>query len=798
MDWQTASAYYINFLEKALSVQRHALNLARMPQTGISPVLVDELVRQAAPAQRQLERLKKNEFRIAVVGLEKAGKSTFVNAWLDYDLLPNDSERCTFTTTQVFSVSQTAEQKLIVRVRTPEQLDNLILELQQAVREKTGEEAQRAAADLATINKHRLSLNQTVAEGNQEFQFTRLEEITEKLRKYVANARYAHAVSEAQLYTERLARLDDIVFYDVPGLNSGLAKHIEESRAMLIDCDAVILIQDSTKPNLEASEQKLIEFIRQGDEVIGVAGKLFVFFGKIDRQGSPESLENNITTGFQDWHERGKLPKENFISGSAAAYLLFRNLAGDNLQRDTGGAEIVKNNLIRLTGITSEEGLLRESGIPVIKQRVENYLRFERVGVLKKRCEEPIRIITQTAEEIYSEVSSRYSEDPEEAKRIEERNRKAAFGAWWEKYWVSVLANVNNYLSIQILRRADDNSNESNAENAVETLKQRYSELIEHHLGALPSRQSAARQEIFEAYSNFLPDPTKVNIEWRERLYNEVAGVIEIIARELALELQREAFALVDYITSLLWNGLGIRERLIDSERNLQKRLKGNLETLFLRFARPVSMAIIRTPVDTISRREQITHLKRDIELLDSFYEGEEIAYRQLRLYALYGRHLLEDAELRKEELGVGSTNLLADWSLFSKPDQQTTSSPRSQIRMAASNEEVVKEVETDLEALKVYLLEAVFAAAGFETFWEQELIRLVERFKELKGTWNGLAFDEYMAGNPLLLQVIPDELKNQPYDLEVSERLRQLKIALHNARQIDDVSGLNTSTGEK
>ena len=88
MDWKTASAYYEAKLTDVLNIQRHALDLARLPQTGISQDLRQILIDEAIPANRQLERLKKREFRIAVVGLEKAGKSTFINAWLDCDLLP--------------------------------------------------------------------------------------------------------------------------------------------------------------------------------------------------------------------------------------------------------------------------------------------------------------------------------------------------------------------------------------------------------------------------------------------------------------------------------------------------------------------------------------------------------------------------------------------------------------------------------------------------------------------------------------------------------------------------------------
>ena len=46
-----------------------------------------------------LTKLEKGEFTVAIVGLEKAGKSTLGNALLKDIFLPEYTERCTYTTT---------------------------------------------------------------------------------------------------------------------------------------------------------------------------------------------------------------------------------------------------------------------------------------------------------------------------------------------------------------------------------------------------------------------------------------------------------------------------------------------------------------------------------------------------------------------------------------------------------------------------------------------------------------------------------------------------------------------------
>lgn len=46
-------------------------------------------------------KLKNNEFEIAIVGPEKAGKSTFANAMMGIDILPSRDARCTYTSTSI-------------------------------------------------------------------------------------------------------------------------------------------------------------------------------------------------------------------------------------------------------------------------------------------------------------------------------------------------------------------------------------------------------------------------------------------------------------------------------------------------------------------------------------------------------------------------------------------------------------------------------------------------------------------------------------------------------------------------
>ncbi|MBD2206768.1 dynamin family protein [Calothrix sp. FACHB-1219] len=757
MDWKTASSYYEARLSEALNVQRYAVNLANLPQAEVPSQLKEILLQEAEPARRQLERLRKREFRIAVVGLEKAGKSTFINAWLECDLLPAKGGRCTFTTTQIYSVQNDTEQKLEVQAKTEEQFINLLKEL----------EAAKAQEDIKTIRENEITLQQVRREGNRTFPFTRLEDIKESLKKYVADEKYAHAVLEARLYTNKLAQAEGVVFYDVPGLDSGLAKHVDEAKEMLSDCDAVILVQRFT--SLREKELEIIKFTELGDKNITVADKLFVFLSRIDSLATPEALKTHLEEASQDWFKRARLPQERIVYGSAGAYLLLNGLAGEQTKLEIGDAHNIQSQLKRLTGIIDEEALKQKgTGIPVIKDKIFNYINTERVFILKKRCEASINTILSTSEEIYNLVRKRYSENPEEAKRFEEDRRRVLFNEWWNIQWEQKKADLQKFYYSSVSNNSLDNLTENYA-NSIAKFKERYLQIVASEVQKLREEALRKKDIIFAANSYPQFDRMKANFAWREDLYGDISKLLASIARQLAMELKDEALTLVEYMTNLLWGSSQVKERLIDkSEEYFLSKLENSLSVLFLRFARPVAEVLIRAPLNSDARDKIAKSLGVDIEIVDNYYTGEEAAFKVLKRYAKYGYQLLYNSVTRQQVLGVKEVPA-AIINIVSE--------------LQSPQNDVIFEVENDINAFEEYLRAAIFEAAGFESYCIQELKGLIDNFREKQGTWTGIALNEWLQGNPLLLAEIPPELRSQESNLEVSERLRQLSTALKQTR---------------
>ena len=765
MDWKSASSYYETRLSDVLNIQHFAVDLAKLPQAEIPSQLTEILLQEAIPANRQLERLRKREFRIAVVGLEKAGKSTFINAWLECDLLPAKGGRCTFTTTQIYSVKSESEQRLEVQTRSEEQFIHLLKEL----------ETVGAKEDLNTIRENEITLKQVRREGNLVIPFTRLEDIREQLKKYVADEKYAHAVLEARLYTNKLAQAEGIVFYDVPGSDSGLAKHVDEAQQMLSDCDAVIVIQRFR--SIREAELEIIKFTEQGDKNVTIADKLFVFLSHIDSLGSPEALKTHITEASQDWSKRANLPVNRIVSGSAGAYLILNNLAEEHTQLEIGKASNIQDKLKTLTGIIDDEMLrTKATGIPEIKQKIFNYINTERVAILKKRCEASIDKIVSTSEDIHHFVSQRFPENPEEAQRFEEERRRIDFSEWWHRKWEQIKADLQNFYETSAINKPLEKVNNESS-SSIEKFKERYGQLLASEMAKLRQETLIKKEIIFDANSFPDFDKAKANYAWRDDLYGDVRKFLDALARQLAAELKDEALKLVDYMSSLLWGSSQVKERLIGySEQEFLTRLENSLSVLFLRFARPVAEALIRGPVNSDTRSQIVKSLGVDVELIDNYYQGDEPAFRVLKKYVKYGSDLLFNPNLRQQVLGVteiaknviGMTVDTVGVNWIDLADQLTP--PR---------EVVTFEVTNDINAFEEYLRHGIFEAAGFESYCIQELRGLVDIFREKEGTWAGVAQNEWYKENPQLVAELPANLKSQEFNLEVSERLRQLAIAL-------------------
>ncbi|MFA5019395.1 MAG: dynamin family protein, partial [Methylobacter sp.] len=120
-------------LEKTSVLADKLITLSNKTGVDIPPDLLRRLNIERPRLNRQLERLHTNRFEVAVIGLEKAGKSALLNAWLGQEILPSARERCTFTSTEIWSAQTEEDQLLFIQYYSKEEIGKLQMQRRDAL-----------------------------------------------------------------------------------------------------------------------------------------------------------------------------------------------------------------------------------------------------------------------------------------------------------------------------------------------------------------------------------------------------------------------------------------------------------------------------------------------------------------------------------------------------------------------------------------------------------------------------------------------------------------------------------------
>ena len=354
-------------------------------------------------AKKLLKKLEKGEFEIAVIGLEKAGKSSFSNAIMDNDVLPTADARCTYTATCIkagdvdnavvtfFSIEEfnrSFREKLKVlgiqevEAYTYNDLDEgryekLYDSLDDIVKKNYENSINQ---DILEIIKNRDSLSYYL--GNSPKQYSGNELSSDEFKDFIQKPQKAIAVKEIVIETTKFESMKNAIMYDVPGFDSPTAMHRQQTLTKMRDVDAIIMVANAKAPSLRGPE---LDILSEKDmDGAPLSDKLFVFSNKADMVDSYEAFEKNKETTYSEWIEKRKITnrKDRILFGSAIAAL------GEKI----GNSGIDAREKLNKIGITD--------GISDLKHSLEKYYQNERFDVLKKRVDRIIVSIQDMFEKI--------------------------------------------------------------------------------------------------------------------------------------------------------------------------------------------------------------------------------------------------------------------------------------------------------------------------------------------------------------------------------------------------------------
>jgi len=734
-------------LEKTSVLADKLITLSNKTGVDIPPDLLRRLNIERPRLNRQLERLHTNRFEVAVIGLEKAGKSALLNAWLGQEILPSARERCTFTSTEIWSAQTEEDQLLFIQYYSKEEIGKLQMQRRDALLGILSErERKEIQEDFDDTEKH-LSEISVFSKQKSGFSqhFVDIGEISEQLQSAVfKNRAQSLAIKRIQLKTVRLRSDRDIIFHDVPGFNSGILMHAEQATERLKNCDAIIYAKEMKQPSITGPEKEMLVIADSEDPSVKVSDKVFVVLTQADAMDDQIDFKETYTKHRSYWPS---VPERRLIPVCARAHLVEFGIPSEDTLRRTKNAD----DKAKMKKLGINDGMI------ALKESINYYIDHERSGVLERRCDALVSGIRQIANEVLFKLEPIYGVFDETEIQEDDLLGKD-FNQWWGREWQRIKKDFDTWYAevIQGRKEADALGSEHFE---LAALHVAYDEKIEFLLTNLTTAQPDELKRIYTAGGTIsMPDPREGNYKIREELFREIQKKFET---ELTDQLAQALQALIDQIAfktqSLLWETEEVRKTLLhsDVDENLeQARIRHGFQVLFLRFSRVAVEAFIAKPLH--ARERLLNERAAEIKTLEAFYQGDDKAKHEggLTHYLRYGlwtkltqsggtgsRAKMAEKPPAKNQVIQDIVNAVAAEAM--PPAKKAAEEPGNiSVNEPDNFEAVVAEINGDVTALLDYLKNSVFYAAGFITYCNQELERIRNRFKEMEDNdrqWIGI-----------------------------------------------------------
>lgn len=386
--------------------------------TGLfDSVMIKNLHTYQEKCEKLYRKLDKNEFEIAIVGLEKAGKSTFGNALMENRILPDADERCTYTSTCI----RYGNDRAVVRFFSSSEMDDVLkgyLETLGVENTDTYTYQGLSKSDYQSLfnqlderdrNRYENTVHQDILNlldnkneiinkyvGHNSIIFEGDDLYKEEFKSYIVSPKVAVAVKEVSIESAKLGKLQNAVIYDVPGFDSPTSMHLEQTKQRMKEADAIMLIASAEKPSFTAPALKMFQEVVDEDNV-SLSDKLFIFGNRAD---GATTLAKNIQTlksEAEKWKLLGSgLFADRLIVGSAKAHL--------------EKCGILKSDSCRKKVEEDEEYKLAWShgdGIQYAYDKLVEYNENERFEVLKKK----VRKNNEELKQIFKELKAKYASE---------------------------------------------------------------------------------------------------------------------------------------------------------------------------------------------------------------------------------------------------------------------------------------------------------------------------------------------------------------------------------------------------
>lgn len=587
---------------------------------GISSQQIDELERIGKDLEFYRNKLEKNIIEVAFVGLEKAGKSTLVNAIISRDILPSDYKRATYTTTQIeYSPTPYIEisfytqeeflkevfRKMLKDIEYPnyesQTLDTVsIRDFEahfQSLRDKKPEVYKMYESnlknDIIEILEGKEEIKRLL---NGEIRKVPFEEF-DRYRQYIVDKHKSRAVKEVKIFTDILKGLENIVIYDLPGFDSPTFTHSKFTKEKIKRADAVVFVREAENPSIRRPEVEMIQETRE-DDGVRLKDKIFYFCNMVDKLPDKDAL-NRVKHDFYTELKKYDVFKYEgrVVYGSALA----------KLQKDgmVSGNHAI-NGLLNL-GI--------DDGIQDLLDRLREYNQKERRQVLLRRIDALTGKVYDFAQELYEKL-----EDVADGSISDIKYTESV---------ISIIRDARQKIKNQLKDFHYEIKQLLKTKQMSENIKKQLEETIQFDNMLTPQQIEDIKKEVEIKSSTTEIRPDDFNVELRNRLYNKV---LETFYTALEKSIDIELNNIRDNINTIFLKAFDIKSY---SEREFIDKLgdfyslqninfsseKFGLNKLIERFGGDIIQLLIQNPLTSTDRHNKFKEVEAELYSLIAYHK---------------------------------------------------------------------------------------------------------------------------------------------------------------------------------
>lgn len=757
--------------------------------------------------KKLLHKLQSNEFEIAIVGLEKAGKSTFANALIENSILPSAPERCTFTETRLISGSDKATIEFYseaafneifcstlkeinfpnaenenYKTLSPSKFESYFTELEEKNNQLYKSHVGKTDEEIKDILKNR----DKIKLGGKPKEFTGDELNQDAFQSYIkgeqqgADTSKPRSVKKVQIESSKLKQLETAVIYDVPGFDSPTKIHLRQTEERLKAADAIILVTNvGSNPSIQGTSLSVITK-NTDEDGIQLAKKLFVFGNQLDKANSEAESQGNREILIRDVEKYKIGYRDKVFCGSALKYL-------------------IENKIIQTEYNPS---FSVDSGINEIRAALIRYYETERFEVLRKKIdsnkihlEAVFKEIQNTLEPDLGTLSAEDFSESEKARIVRETYKTI------EKE----LENSLKQLKFDLKQEIWEQTYFSNKFRADVQNFNCFDPISEEDVDSI-------KKDVDDSVTRDKP-VDKINQAIRTRLHGKFLNDFSNLIRKMTDEKSKEIEIriLQTFTKAMLSEGSSALHDEIEQacDKFIQKLTvgishnEGRFTYLIERFSRDIFDILISNPLLGQDRKNKYMEAEKEFRYLDNYYGNGNGALINILLIgenkpiviqnaadshsAKDALHKINKALNMADTVGVNvnlpraaltAATFILD-KIVNKSDTQEFISynPDSIIQgrlRSVSEDAVLKEINKDIENLRDVLQKAVVPAINLELAFMNAIDKQI---KILIDSSKGAGKTEHHLFNEFISQIVP-KIKSHELD-SINQRIEERKLRL-------------------